>query len=113
MSTRVLKLRWKLVHMSTRRKKKERKKERNKERKGRKGKKSKEKKERGERTSMFQEARFSVATAFVGRTDAGAQSIVSVFGWWDARCWGSPECWFGLRLLTYFFFGSAAVGAAQ
>ena len=45
----------------------------------------KEKKERGERTS--QEARFSVATAFVGSTDAGAQCIVSVFGWWDARCW--------------------------
>ena len=100
--------------MSTRRKK--RKKERKKEtKKGKEEKKkeSKEKKERGERTSMFQEARFSVATAFVGRTDAGAQSIVSVFGWWDARCWVSPECWFGLRLLTYFFFGSAAVGAAQ
>ena len=62
---------------------------------------SKEKKERGERTSMFQEARFSVATAFVGRTDAGAQSIVSVFGQWDARCWVSLERWFGLRLLTY------------
>ena len=102
--------------MSTRRKKKkERKEKRKKQRKERKKRKkeSKEKKERGERTSMFQEARFSVATAFVGRTDAGAQSIVSVFGWWDARCWVSPECWFGLRLLTYFFFGSAAVGAAQ
>ena len=92
--------------------KKEKKKERKKG-KDEKKKESKEKKERGERTSMVQEARFSVATAFVGRTDAGAQSIVSVFGWWDARCWVSPECWFGVRLLTYFFFGSAAVGAAQ
>ena len=98
--------------MSTRRKKKEKIKKQRKERKKRK-KESKEKKERGERTSVFQEARFSVATAFVGRTDASAKSIVSVFGWWDARCWASPECWFGLRLLTYFFFGSAAVGAAQ
>ncbi len=113
MSTRVLELCWKLQHMSTRRKKRKRtRKEQRQERKKRK-KESKEKKERGERTRMFQEARFSVATAFVGRTDASAKSIVSVFGWWDARCWASPECWFGLRLLTYFFFGSAAGGAAQ
>ena len=57
---------------------------------------------------MFQEARFSVATAFVGRTDAGAQSIVSVFGWWDARCWVSPERWFGLTLhITLFGVGGS------
>ena len=57
---------------------------------------------------MFQEARFSVATAFVGRTDAGAQSIVSVFGWWDARCWVSPERWFGSTLhITLFGVGGS------
>ena len=83
MSTRVFILFCNLQHMSTRRKKKEKKKE-TKKGKEEKKKESKKKKERGERTSMFQEARFSVATAFVGRTDAGAQSIVSVFGWWDA-----------------------------
>ena len=100
MSTRVVNLPCKLQHMSTRRKKREKTtKKQRKERKKRK-KESNEKKERGERTSMFQEARSSVATAFVVRTDAGAQSIVSVFGWRDARCWVSPERWFGLRLVT-------------
>ena len=104
MSTRVSKLPYKLKHMSTRRKKeKERKKEQRKEerkkekkKETKKGKQEKQKrKQKKERTwiktSRFQEARFSVTTAFVGRTDAGAQSIVSVFGWWDARCWVSPE----------------------
>ena len=41
-------------------------------------------------------------------TDAGAQSIVSVFGWWHARCWVSPERWFGLTLhITLFGVGGS------
>ena len=41
-------------------------------------------------------------------TDAGAQSIVSVFGWWHARWWVSPERWFGLTLhITLFGVGGS------
>ena len=30
---------------------------------------------------------FIVPANAIARTDAGAQSIVSVLGWWDTRCW--------------------------
>ena len=43
-----------------------------------------------------------------GFAPTDAQSIVSVFGWWHARCWVSPERWFGLTLhITLFGVGGS------